>query len=220
MLTPRELGSGCVRLTLGYKSVVMKISAVVLAAGKSERMGTPKPLLAIRGSTFLETIVENLKRAGLGEIIIVLGYNAEEIRSHLPAGVRSVVNQHYKRGQLSSLKAGLKLLPPDVGAFLMVLVDHPLVSVATYKAIINLLTKGAPIVLPKYRGKRGHPVGFSSKYIKELLDAPEDMGARFVIKKNQKSVVELPVEDEYVICNINTREDYEEYINKDIRGEG
>ncbi len=198
----------------------MGVAAIVLAAGKSERMGTLKPLLPVGTSNFLGTIMENLRRAGTEEIIVVLGYEAERIKPHLPPEAKWVVNQHYKRGQLSSLKAGLKLLPPDVGAFLMVLVDHPLVSVATYKAIINLLTRGAPIVLPKYRGKRGHPVGFSSKYIKELLDAPEDIGARFVIKKNQQSIVELPVEDEYVICNINTREDYEGYINKDIKGQG
>jgi len=186
----------------------MKISAVVLAAGKSERMGTPKPLLTIGGSTFLETIVENLKRAGLKEIIIVLGYKAEEIRPHLPARVKSVVNQHYERGQLSSLNVGLNLLSPDTDAFLMVLVDHPLVSVTTYKGIIDLLTGGAPIVLPKYKGKRGHPVGFSTAYIKELMDAPEDIGARFVIKNNIDSLVELPINDRNVIFNINTRENF------------
>jgi len=186
----------------------MKISAIVLAAGKSERMCTPKSLLTIRGSTFLETIVENLKRARLKEIIIVLGYKAEEIRPHLPARVKSVVNENYEGGQLSSLKVGLNLLSPDTDAFLMVLVDHPLVSVTTYKGIIDLLTGGAPIVLPKYRGKRGHPVGFNFSYIKELMDAPEDIGARFVIKNNIDSLMELPVDDRNVCFNINTREDF------------
>jgi len=190
----------------------MKISAIVLAAGKSERMGTSKPLLTIGGSTFLNIIIESLKRAGLEEIIIVLGYKAEEIRSHLPTGVKSVVNENYERGQLSSLKVGLRLLPSDTDGFLMVLVDHPLVAKATYRAIIELLAKGAPIVLPKYKGKRGHPVGFSTAYIKELMDAPEDIGARFVIKNNIDSLVELPVEDRNVCFNINTVEDYERCI--------
>lgn len=190
----------------------MKISAIVLAAGKSERMGTPKPLLAIIGTTFLETVIKNLKRAGLEEIIIVLGYKAEEIRSHLPAGVKSVVNENYERGQLSSLKVGLRLLPSDTDGFLMVLVDHPLVAKATYRAIIELLAKGAPIILPKYKGKRGHPVGFSTAYIKELMDAPEDIGARFVIKNNIDNLVELPVDDRNVCFNINTVEDYERCI--------
>ena len=196
----------------------MKISAIVLAAGKSERMGTPKPLLTIGGSTFLETIVENLKSAGLKEIIVVLGYKAEEIRSHLPTGVKSVINDNYERGQLSSLKVGLNLLSPDTDAFLMVLVDHPLVAKATYRAIVDQLAKGAPIVLPKYRGKRGHPVGFSTAYIKELMDAPEDIGARFVIKNNIDNLVELPVDDRNVTFNINTEEDYEKCINENIRG--
>ena len=185
----------------------MKIAAIVLAAGRSERMGTPKPLLAIKGSTFLATTVGNLKRAGLKEIIIVLGHRAREIELYLPADVKFVVNDNYEKGQLSSLKRGLGLLSPDTEAFLMVLVDHPLVSVATYRAIIDLLEKGAPMVLPKYRGKRGHPVGFNSKYVKELLNAPEDIGARFVIKENRDSVVELPVGDKNVVLNINTKED-------------
>ena len=190
---------------------MQKVAAIILAAGRSERMGTPKPLLAIEGSTFLETIIENLKRAGLREIIVVLGHRAMEIKSHLPADVKSIVNDNYERGQLSSLKRGLGLLSSDTDAFLMVLVDHPLVSVVTYRAIIDLLEKGAPIVLPKYKGKRGHPVGFSTAYIKELMDAPEDIGARFVIKNNIDNLVELPVYDRNVCFNINTKEDYERY---------
>jgi len=190
---------------------MQKVAAIILAAGRSERMGTPKPLLAIEGSTFLETIIENLKGAGLREIIVVLGHRAMEIKSHLPADVKSIVNDNYERGQLSSLKRGLGLLSSDTDAFLMVLVDHPLVSVVTYRAIIDLLEKGAPIVLPKYKGKRGHPVGFSTAYIKELMDAPEDIGARFVIKNNIDNLVELPVYDRNVCFNINTKEDYERY---------
>ncbi|OYD13746.1 hypothetical protein CH333_10085 [candidate division WOR-3 bacterium JGI_Cruoil_03_44_89] len=190
----------------------MNISAIILAAGKSERMGTPKPLLTIGGSTFLNTIVRNLKRVGLKEIIVVLGYKAEEIRPHIPEGVRCVVNENYQRGQLSSLKVALNALSPDTDAFLMVLADYPMVSDATYRLIVDLLAKGTPIVLPKYKGKRGHPVGFSGVYISQLMNAPEDVGARFVIKKNIKSVVETPVEDEGVIVNINTREDYKKYI--------
>lgn len=208
---PRELRSGCVRSTLGYEFIIMKIAAVILAAGKSERMGIPKPLLPIGGSTFLNTIIESLKKAGLEEIITVLGHNAGEIRSQLPAGVKSVMNKNYERGQLSSLKVGLRVLPPDEGAFLMVLVDHPLVSEATYKTITKHLARGAPIVLPTYRGKRGHPVGFNSKYIKELMEAPEDIGARFVIRNNIDNLMELPVDDKNVICNINTKEEYERY---------
>ena len=191
----------------------MKISAIILAAGKSERIGTPKPLLKIGPSTFLNTIVENLKKAGLRDVIVVLGYKAEEIQSHLSKGVISVVNERYKKGQLSSLKVGLSVLSPDTDAFLMLLVDHPLVSEDTYRAIVDLLGKGAPIVLPTYNGKRGHPVGFSTTYVKELMDAPEDIGARFVIKNNINSIVELPVNDKNVVFNINTKEDYERYIH-------
>ncbi len=190
----------------------MKIAAIILAAGKSERMGIPKSLLPLGGSTFLNTIIESLKRAGLREIVVVLGHKAREIKSHLPADVKSLVNDNYERGQLFSLKVGLNLLSSDIDAFLMVLVDHPLVSVTTYQAIVDLLKKGSPIVLPKYKGKRGHPVGFNSKYIKELMNAPEDIGARFVIKENRDSVVELPVGDKNVVLNINTKEDYERCI--------
>ncbi len=190
----------------------MKISAIILSAGKSERMGELKPLLKINSSTFIETIIENLKKAGIEDIVVVLGYKAEEIEPYIPSDVKSVKNEDYEKGQLSSLKMGLMSLPQGIDGFLVVLVDNPLVKKETYSRIIDFLNKGAQIVLPKYKGKRGHPVGFRSVYKKELLNAPLDIGARFVIKNNRKSITEISVQDEGVIININTKKDYKRLI--------
>jgi len=192
------------------------ISAVILSAGESSRMGRPKALLPIDGQTFIERIVAALKQSGIERIIVVLGFNAEEMRreiEHLP--VEILINQAYHQGQLSSLQVALRRLDSekDCDAILVHLVDHPYLSGAVVNRMIDRYRESKNcIVIPKYRGKRGHPVLFDRSLFTELLDAPLDQGAKAVVNAHRHETLELDTEDIGVTLDIDTPELYRQHV--------
>ena len=195
------------------------IFAVVLSAGESSRMGRPKALLPIDGQTFIERIVAALKQSGIERIIVVLGFNAEEMRreiEHLP--VEIVVNQDYQQGQLSSLQVALRRLnsEKDCDAILVHLVDHPYLSAAVVNRMIDRYRESKNcIVIPKYRGKRGHPVLFDRSLFSELLAAPIDQGAKAVVNAHRDQTLEIDTEDIGVTLDIDTPELYRQHVKGD-----
>lgn len=182
------------------------LAAVILAAGESSRMGSPKALLPYQGRPFLEHMREVTRHPKVGFTRVVLGANAEEIRSKLRLDAGTVVvNPNWRQGQLSSLHAALRSLPASAtDGILLCLVDHPLISAALVNELIEkFYTAGKPIVLPTYMGRRGHPVIFSSSLYPELLAAPLGQGARTVVRAHAAEVVEVPTEEEGVVLNLN-----------------
>jgi molybdenum cofactor cytidylyltransferase len=194
-----------------------RIASIVLAAGDSRRMGKPKALLKIGPLVFLETIFNLLDEAKYDPIITVLGKDFREIFQSIQnkRNILFLRNQFPEKGQLYSIQSGLKHVPGDVPGCIIVLVDHPLVSITTYLAI-NQAAQKFPykIIVPVYEGKRGHPVYFGKKYFNELLNAPLSEGAKFVVNKYDKYVIELPVDDHGVLVDIDTPEEYNEYLQK------
>jgi molybdenum cofactor cytidylyltransferase len=191
------------------------ISAILLAAGESRRMGSPKALLHYQGQTFIERICTAFLTAGVDELIVVLGARAEEIGRALPSYpvLRSVVNPHYFQGQLSSLMVGIGALSPESEAAVVNLVDHPMVSTETIKAVIDSFrTAPLPIVIASYEGKRGHPVLFSSQVYGEIFAAPLDQGAKVVVRKDPARVREIPLDDPGILADIDTPEEYRRYV--------
>src|SRR5688572_1741633 len=192
------------------------ISAVILSAGESSRMGRPKALLPIDGETFIERIVSALKRAQLGKIIVVTGHNAEEMRrqiDHLP--VEILVNREYKLGQLSSLHVAIRqvLSDQDCDAILVHLVDHPYIDATLVNRMIeSFYASGKLIVVPRYRGKRGHPVLLSSKLFSELLNAPIEQGAKAVVNAHSADTLEIDAADEGVTIDIDTPDEYSQHV--------
>lgn len=185
------------------------LAAVILAAGESSRMGSPKALLTYQGHPFLEHLLEITRHPKVGLTRVVLGANAEEIRAQLqldPATV--VVNADWKQGQLSSIHAALGSLPAGLtDGILLCLVDHPLITATLVGELIEkFYASGKPIVLPTYNGKRGHPVIFSSKLYPELLKAPLETGARAVVWVHADEVLEVPTAEEGVVLNLNDPE--------------
>jgi len=188
------------------------LAAVILAAGESRRMGTPKATLpfpteeATPGKvTFLEHLLEVSRHPKVAELRVVLGAHAEKVHERIkldPAAV--VVNADWERGQLTSIQAAIRNLPPTVDGILLLLVDHPLISASLVGQLIEVFYKsGAPIVLPTHLGKRGHPVIFASRLFAELLVAPPEVGARAVVWAHQSEVVEVRTEEEGVLLNLN-----------------
>jgi len=194
------------------------ISGILLAAGESRRMGAPKALLLYQGQTFIARICAAFLNAGVDELIVVLGARAEELRQALPAhpALRTVVNPRYFQGQLSSLMTGIGALSPESEAAVVNLVDHPLVTAETIKALIaSFRAAPLPILIAAYQGRRGHPVLFSSQVYGEILAAPLDQGAKVVVRKDPARVHEVQLDDPGILADIDTPEDYQHYVGSE-----
>ena len=192
------------------------ISAVVLSAGESSRMGRPKALLSIDGQTFIDKIVWVLKQTSVAKVIVVLGHNADEMRrriEHLP--VEILINPEYKLGQLSSLQVAVRLLQRDADCdgMLVHLVDHPYIDAKLVESMIERFHAGGKlIVVPRYGGKRGHPVIFSRKLFGELLAAPMDQGAKAVVNAHRDDTLEIDTEEFGVTVDIDTPDLYQRHV--------
>lgn len=195
------------------------IAAVILAAGESSRMGRPKALLPFRGTTFIEAIVGAFRQSRVGEIVVVLGHNAEEMKrriEHLPVTI--VINREYKKGQLSSLQAALRHLtvaPHALDGILVHLVDHPYLNAALVDRMIeSFYSMNKLIILPRYQTRRGHPVIFSASLFQELLEAPLDQGAKAVVNAHRADTLELQTDDAGIAIDIDTPEEYHEHVKE------
>jgi molybdenum cofactor cytidylyltransferase len=184
------------------------LAAVILSGGASRRMGLPKALLPYRGGTFLEHLLEVMIQPQIGARRIVLGADAEAIAKAVPLDAAEVViNEEWERGQLSSLKAALRSLPPGTDGVLLCLVDHPLISATLVGGLIERFYSAKKvIILPSYQGRRGHPVIFSSSLYEELMRAPLETGARAVVWAHAGEVEEVSTNEEGCVLNINDPE--------------
>jgi molybdenum cofactor cytidylyltransferase len=190
------------------------INAIVLAAGESKRMGTPKPLLRFGNKTFLEQIVSVLKASDVDAVTVVLGAAAQTIRESTDlSGAEIVINEDYPSGQLSSLIVALKSIPPQTQAILVCLVDSPFVTAAIVNRLVHKFKEtGGPIVVPVFKKQRGHPTLFASSLFEELTHAPVGEGARHVLYSNEDKVIELEVQDACILVRIDTPQDYVQYL--------
>jgi molybdenum cofactor cytidylyltransferase len=182
------------------------LAAVILSAGASSRMGRPKALLPYREGTFLEHLMEVTRDPRIEVTRVVLGAGAETIRAvaNLDPSV-VILNSEWEKGQLSSIRAGLRSLDGvDLDGMVLCPVDHPLVSALLVSELVTKFYElKKAIVLPTYKGRRGHPVIFSKLLFGELLSAPEETGARAVVWAHAGEVLEVPTDEEGVILNLN-----------------
>ena len=194
------------------------IVAVVLSAGESSRMGRPKALLPIDGQTFIERIVAALKQTKVGKIIVILGHNARELEakiSHLP--VKILINTDYKQAQLSSLQLAVRDLQADADCdgMLVHLVDHPYLAPALVQEMIRRFYETKKrIIVPKFHGKRGHPVIFSNALFGELLSAPMAEGAKAVVNAHRAETLEIDTQEEGIAVDIDTPELYQQHVRR------
>jgi molybdenum cofactor cytidylyltransferase len=179
-------------------------AGLILAAGESRRMGSPKALLEYRGETFLDRLVR-LFSARSAEVIVVLGAHADEIRARSRAGCTFVCNADWRTGQTSSMQCGLKAMPAEIDGVLFTLVDHPAVSESTLDRLQPLLPDGLGSVLrvPRFEGRRGHPIWFSSALIPEFLAIPPAGAARDVVRAHATETEFLDVDDPGILADID-----------------
>lgn len=199
---------------VGFGRVLfMKISAIVLAAGQSRRIGINKLLLDIGGETLVERVVNVLLRSQVDEVIVVVGFDWKSVQSRLRReDVRVVYNRRYREGMAASIREGLRYVAQDSHGVLIVLADHPLLTSQLIDQLIDAYRKTRKgIVCPTYEGNRGHPVIFNlKKYGKPLSQLKGDIGGREVIGAHRDDLLEFAVDSPGVIRDIDSWEDYEE----------
>jgi molybdenum cofactor cytidylyltransferase len=181
------------------------LAAVILSGGGSSRMGSPKALLPYQGRPFLDHLLEITHQPEIGVRRVVLGAHAEPIAKAVDlAADEIVINENWERGQISSIHAALRSLPPDTEGMILCLVDHPLISADLLQNLISAFySSHAPIVVPVFEGRRGHPVLFAAKLYSELLEAPKEIGARAVVWAHTKDIHEYRTNEEGCILNLN-----------------
>ncbi|HXG36942.1 MAG TPA: nucleotidyltransferase family protein [Dehalococcoidia bacterium] len=187
----------------------MKVCAILLAAGMSTRMGRPKPLLGWEGTTLIEYQIAELRAAGIDEVIVVLGHKADAIKPYVRQA-RVVVNEHYRSGRATSVRAGAKAVPVDVGAIVLLNVDQPRPRELIAGLLAEHKSRGGLITTPVYQNKRGHPVIFAGSLLAELREVQEEsLGLRAIMEKYGGQVQEVLCESPAVLIDINTIHDYE-----------
>ena len=202
----------------------MSLAGVVLAAGRSERMGAPKALLDFRGQPFVIRILEALEALDLKTRVVVLGLDAPRIRPMLAGHDCLIVeNPDVAGGPIGSLRCALAALRPlQPGALLAWPVDLPHVRITTVERLIESFQRsGAPAVVPSFGEQRGHPVIWDASLFAELesSETASRHGARAVLHAHAVDLAQVPVDDPAVIDDINTPEDYERLVremNRDI----
>jgi molybdenum cofactor cytidylyltransferase len=186
------------------------ISAIVLAAGKSERMGRPKALLEFHGRTFLEHILDAISQSSIEHTSVVVGHHRHEIENRVNAGPM-IFNPNYEQGMVTSLQTGIRSLPAEsIGAFLF-LVDHPVVATATIEAMIPHVARDR-IVQPTFQGRRGHPVFLGGDILQEILALPSTQGADAVVRRDPSRIIEIPVNAPGILIDVDTPGDYDELL--------
>jgi molybdenum cofactor cytidylyltransferase len=202
------------RITIGRV-----LSAVILAAGDSSRMGTPKAALVTPdgGDSFIARIVRTLRAADVRDLVIVTGRHHDAVidaltRDRVITPLHIVRNPDPSRGQLSSLLTGMDaVVTPRTEGLMMTLVDVPLVRVATVIAVIEEWRRSrAPIVRPAIGDRHGHPVIFDRAVLDEIHRTPLDAGAKSVVRAHEHEIVNVPVDDEGCVRDVDTPSDYDE----------
>ena len=186
------------------------ISTIILAAGESRRMDKPKQLLPLGKTTILEQTIDNYLNSEVHDVVVVLGYRAEEIVSLITKRpVRVAVNSAYREGMSTSIVAGLSLISDNAQGIMFALADQPFVDSQTINRLVESF--GAcdkSIIVPTYQGRRGHPVIFSIKYKEELLSLKGDIGGREIIHRHPGVVLEVAVNCEGICVDIDTVDTY------------
>lgn len=188
-----------------------KVSAVLLAAGRSRRMGAFKPLLPFGERTVVETCVDNLRAAGVGEVVVVVGHRAGELRERLSPSsfVRFALNEDESSEMGASIARGVELVADGAGAVLIALVDQPAVPPEVIRSLIGARERtGARVVQPEWEGRGGHPVLIDLALRAELVSLDPSRGLRALFDAHREEVLRVPAATPFVTRDMDTWEDY------------
>lgn len=192
------------------------IWSIILAAGESKRMGFPKMLLRFNGKTMIENVMDNVTESDSDSILVVLGAAREELIDIVSKyDVKHCYNDNYKEGMLSSVQCGFKNLPPDTEAILVFQGDQPFITPAVINSVISAYrSSGKGIIIPVYKGKRGHPLLLDSKY-RDMIDTLDpEKGLRSITYTHSADIHEVKTDEPGILRDFDTYDDYKKEINQ------
>jgi molybdenum cofactor cytidylyltransferase len=186
------------------------ITALLLAAGSSRRMGRPKLLLELEGKPLIRRAAELAEATKADELLVVVGPNREEMERALAGTSAQLVdNTDHLTGMASSLRAGLRALGPDTQAVVVLLGDQPFQAPTVVDQLIDTFrSSGRPIVVPLYSGRRGNPVLFGRPLFEELARQQGDQGGREVVEADPDRVATVAFDSERPQLDLDTWDDY------------
>ncbi len=195
-----------------------KITAIILAAGYSSRMGAFKPLLPLGEMSILEQEIRLFQSVGIQDIRVVAGYRASEILAMLqPIGISCIVNETYHQGMYSSVIAGIRTLTSEQRAFFILPADIPRVRAYTLTALLKAYQETKiqhPILYPKFQGMRGHPPLIASVYAPEMIGWNKPGGLRAFLEKYEDCTEDVEVADQGILFDIDSPEDYQQLLER------
>jgi molybdenum cofactor cytidylyltransferase len=199
------------------------ISAIVIAAGESKRMGRTKQLLPWNGKVLLQHVLDSLLTSEVDEVILVLGYEAEKILERVNTRkIQVVINLDYPQGMITSIRHGLAALGKGVEAFFIVLGDQPGIPSQIYNRLIREFRRVYPskrIVLPTYQGEKGHPALFSIDFREEGAAIKGDVGFRQIIAAHPQDILHIEMGTDAVLNDVDTPEDYNTLLKSKSTGD-
>jgi molybdenum cofactor cytidylyltransferase len=188
----------------------IKICGIILAAGESKRMNEAKMLLPYQGETIIEKVILNVRASAVDSLIVVTGAYSGEIRKrtdHL--NVRFHHNENYRKGMLSSVQCGFGSLPAGCDAAIVILGDQPMIESDVINLLINSYQNSEKsIILPVFKGVKGHPVVINCSYREEIMMLDPDIGLKGLLEKHADDILEIEVDTSSVLRDIDTKEDY------------
>ena len=186
------------------------ISAIILAAGESKRMGQPKMLLKWGATTVINKVIATFQEAGVDDILVVLGGAREQVEQAIGASASTVFNAFYAQGEmLSSVQAGLVGMKPETDAVLIGLGDQPQVEAGTVRLVMESYQRtGAAIVVPSYRMHRGHPWLVARTHWNVILQMHAPDSPREFLNRQSPEICYVDVDSPAILQDLDTPEDY------------
>ena len=184
-----------------------QVAAILLAAGRSRRMGAFKPLLPFGNKTVIECCIDYLRAGGVEEIVVVLGHRADDIRQRV-SGVTFAFNRDPDSEMGASIAAGVRELSESAQATLIALVDHPAVPATVVTKVLDSWQSGARLVIPTWQNRGGHPVLVDLSFRTELLNLPATGGLRALFDAHANELKRLPVDSPFIARDMDTWDDY------------
>jgi CTP:molybdopterin cytidylyltransferase MocA len=184
-----------------------QVAAILLAAGRSSRMGAFKALLPFGNKTVIEYCIDYLRAGGVEEIVVVLGHRADDIRRRV-SGVTFALNPDPDSEMGASIAAGVRELSDSAQATLIALVDHPAVPATVVTKLLDSWQSGARLVIPTWQNRGGHPVLVDLSFRPELLNLPATGGLRALFEAHANLVKRQPVDSPFIARDMDTWDDY------------
>lgn len=196
--------------TTAQKQKIGDVVAILLAAGRSRRMGAFKPLLSFGNTTVIHSCLNNLRAGGVPDVVVVAGYRAEEIEAKLVEIdlVQFIINPDPQSEMSASIACGVAVLPEDAKAVLIALTDQPAIPPAVIQSILKAWQAGAKLVIPEYNERGGHPVLVDLEFREQLLTLDPQRGLKAFFDAHKNQVQRLKVDSSYIARDMDTWDDY------------